>query len=120
MDDIFGDLEGVVNISDDAFVFGTDEADHDKNLAKLMDRFVKNHGVYNYDICEIKKPAITFFGNHYNAMSITPDPPKSTGNHADATTTKHKRNYNTFLGLMNYLAQFLPKFSEKAHDLRDC
>ena len=93
MDDILGDLEGVVNISDDTFVFGIYEADHDKNLAKLMDCSVKNHVVYNYDKCEIKKPAITFFGNHYNAMGITPDPKKKYRESCRCPHHKTKRNY---------------------------
>ena len=31
---------------------------------------------------------------------------------------QNKEELHTFLGLMNYLAQFIPKFSQKAHDLR--
>ena len=117
MDDILGDLDGVVNISDDIFVFGATEAEHDANLARLMQRSVEHNIVFNIAKCEVKKPNITFFGNQYSADGIQPDPKKIQGIQ-DMPTPRTKEELHTFLGLMNDLTQFIPKFAEKAHDLR--
>ena len=72
---------------------------------------------FHYDKCKIKKPTITFFGNRYSTAGIQPDPEKIK-DIQNMPTPRNKEELQTFLGLMNYLSQFIPKFADKTHLVR--
>ena len=76
MDDV---LEGVVKISDGIIVFGRSEEEHGQNLANFINWSAQWKVLFNYDKWEIKKPAITFFGNCYSAAGIQPHRQKIKG-----------------------------------------
>ena len=118
MDEILEGLSGVVGIADDVAVFGATEAEHNHNLLKLMERAKQEGLVFNSTKCSIGNNKISFFGNEYTSEGICPDPKKIEAI-TQIPTPRNKEDLQRFLGLMTYLSQFIPRFSEQAHCLRD-
>ena len=118
MDEILEDLPGVTSIHDDVCVHGKDEEDHDRNLKGLMDRADACGLVFNSDKCDICKPQISFFGNIYSAERIKPDPEKVKAI-KQMPVPQTKEDLQKFLGIMTYIASFIPNFSDKSQPLRD-
>jgi hypothetical protein len=118
MDIILEDLPGVASIADDICVFGTDQADHDTNLIRVMNRAAECGLVLNSSKCEIARDEINFFGNRYTGDGILPDPDKLRDlNNMPKPTSKEE--LQCFLGLMTYLSQHIPNFSSVSKPLRD-
>ena len=116
MDEILEGLNGVVGIADDVAVFGATEAEHNHNLLKLMARAKQEGLVFNSTKCSIGNNKISFFGNEYTSEGIRPDPKKIEAI-TQIPTPRNKEDLQRFLGLMTYLSQFIPRFSEQAHSL---
>ena len=118
MDEILEDLPGVVGITDDVCVHGKDEEEHDRNLKALMDRAKETGLVFSSDKCTIRQPEISFFGNIYSKDGIRPDPAK-VHDIQNMPVPQDKEDLQRFLGMMTYLATFIPNFSEESQPLRD-
>lgn len=118
MDEILEDLEGVVSIADDVCVTGKTEEEHDQNLVNLMERAKSKGLVFNSDKCAIKQESITFFGNVYSAKGISPDPGK-VEDIQEMPAPQNKDELRRFLGMLTYLSQFIPHFSDRCTVLRD-
>ena len=118
MDEILEDLPGVVGITDDVCVHGKDEEEHDRNLKALMDRAKETGLVFNSDKCTIRQPEISFFGNIYSKDGIRPDPAK-VHDIQNMPVPQDKEDLQRFLGMMTYLATFIPNFIEESQPLRD-
>jgi len=118
MDEILENLQGVVGIADDVCVTGRTEEDHDQNLMNLMLRAQEKGLVFNSAKCDIKKKTISFFGNIYTEEGIKPDPAK-VNDIANMPSPTNKDELRRFLGMITYLNQFIPKFSDKSSLLRD-
>uniref|UniRef100_A0A8C2EQ68 Gypsy retrotransposon integrase-like protein 1 n=1 Tax=Cyprinus carpio TaxID=7962 RepID=A0A8C2EQ68_CYPCA len=117
MDQILEGLHGVISIADDVAVCGVDEEDHDRNLTSLMERAVETGLVFNSDKCIIKQQSISFFGNLYTDKGIRPDPAKI-HDIQKMPTPQNKDDLHRFMGMLNYLSPYIPKFADKAHNLR--
>ena len=73
MDRIPARAPGCVGIADDVVENGRDNAEHDKNLLRLM-QVAKEEGlVFNSKKCAIKTSEIVFFGSVYGKDGIKPD-----------------------------------------------
>ena len=118
MDEILEDLPGVVSISDDVCVYGENEEDHDANLIGLMERAAENGLVFNSPKCAIKKRQISLFGNTYSEAGIKPDKSKIQ-DILQMPRPDSKEDLHRFLRMLNYLSQFIPKFADKTHPLRE-
>lgn len=117
MDNITRDLDGVISIADDIIVFGTDDSDHDMNLHNLMQRARENNLVFNPDKCVIKVPEVTFFGTIYGSEGVRPDPAR-TQEINDLPEPNNRQELQSFLGMVQYLAPFLPHLSNMTAPLR--
>ena len=118
MDEILENLPGVVSIADDVCVYGKDENEHDMHLLGLMNRAKEKGLVFNKSKCQIKQNSISFFGNKYTDQGVKPDPAKIQ-DVQNMPIPKDKDELKSFLGLMTYMAQFIPNFAHKAHILRE-
>ena len=83
-----------------------------------MDRAKETGLVFNSDKCTIRQPEISFFGNIYSKDGIRPDPAKVHGIQS-MPVPQDKEDLQRFLGMMTYLATFIPNFSEESQPLRD-
>ena len=99
-DRILARAPGCVGIADDVVVYGRDDAEHDKNLMRLM-QVAKEEGlVLNSKKCSIKTREIVFFGSVYGKDGIRPDPSKIE-DIRKMTTPQDKEDLQRFIGLMN-------------------
>ena len=110
MDAYFGDLnEGTQVIADDVKIHGPDEATHDKHLIQVLNQCRKVSLKLNAEKCIFKATSIPFFG-HVSREGIKPDPKKIEAVKTMMTPTS-KLELQSFLGLCNYLAIYVPSLS---------
>lgn len=117
MDQVLQDLPGVVAIADDITVYGKDEEEHDVNLHRLMTRARERGLVFNPAKCIFKTKEIPFFGSIYAANGVRPDPQKVQAI-TDIRTPECVQDLQSFLGMVTYLAPFIPCLSEHTTPLR--
>ncbi|XP_014663369.1 PREDICTED: uncharacterized protein K02A2.6-like [Priapulus caudatus] len=118
MDNIIGQVPGCVCIADDVVVMGSTEAEHDRNLWKLFETAAKEGLVFNSSKCVVKAKSINFFGTIYSEVGISPDPCKVEDIHA-IPTPQDKEDLQRFLGMMNFLSPYIPKYADQVAILRD-
>ena len=118
MDRILARAPGCVGIADDVVVYGRDNTEHDKNLLRLM-QVAKEEGlVFNSKKFVIKTSEIVFFGSVYGKDGIKPDPSKIEDTRK-MPTPQDRGDLQRFIGLMNYLAAYIPHFADKVSPLRE-
>lgn len=111
-------ITGTLNISDDVIVFGKTQAEHDKALDAVCQKFVESNVTLNKKKCEFNKSSVTFFGFTFSEKGIAPDPKKVEAiKNAPAPTTSS--GVRSFLGMATYCAKFIPKFSDVSAPLRE-
>lgn len=73
--------------------------------------------MFNSEKCAIKQKSISFFGNLYTENGIKPDFAKIR-DIQKMPAPQSKDELHIFMGMLTYLAAYIPKFAEKAHTLR--
>ena len=112
MDQITNRLPGIIAIHDDICVYVKDTTEHDNNLLKLM-QTAQDHGlVFNSNKCSIHQPQISFHGAIFTAQGMKPDPVKVQALQDLPAPHIHKQ-FQSFLGLVNYLQPFIPSIASK-------
>ena len=108
MDTYFGDLnEGTHVIVDDVKIHGPDEATHNIYLIKVLNQCRKVCLKLNAEKCIFKSESIPFFGHVISREGIKPDL-KKMDVIKTMTTPMSKLELQSFLGLCNYLAIYVP------------
>ena len=116
MDDILKcvpctESSGVIWIADDFVVYGSTPEDYDIALHKLMQSAQHNGLVFRPEKCLIRQGEVQFFGMMWNESGMKPDP-KKCDDIKSRKKTKNATELLSFLGLVNYLAPFIPNLSE--------
>ena len=111
------DLEGVVNVMDDILVWGENKEQHDKRLKKLLDRVRSINLKLNKDKCKIGLTEIQYIGHILSASGLKPDPSKIRAI-TEMPQPQDKAALMRFLGMVQYLAKFIPNMSEVSSPLR--
>lgn len=107
-----------MNLTDDIFVWGTDEEDHDKNLHAVLERLSTSGLTLNEDKIELKKKELDFFGLHFSSNGISVQSGKADAI-LNATPPKDAKEVRSFLGLANYCSRFIQDFASLAEPLRE-
>ena len=116
--ELIQDIPGALNISDDVIIFGKTQADHDKALQAVFQRFSDANVTLHKKKCELNKDSITFFGFVFSGDGISPDPKKVEAiKNVEPPTSK--TGVRSFLGMANYCAKFIPSFSDISQPLRE-
>ena len=118
MDMILSGCRGTLSIADDIIVYGIDERDHDRNLHNLMMNARRNGLVFNPQKCVIKTTEVGFFGMVYTTEGVRPDD-KKVREIIDLPSPTNVKELQQFLGMVQYLASFIPNLSDKTSVLRD-
>ena len=118
MDQFLERCPGTIGIADDIIVFGKTEEEHDKNLHHLMQEAASYGLMFNSDKCAIKTDQIIFFGMVYDKHGVHPDPGKVESIKSMEPPT-NKTEVQEFIGMVNYLAPFIPSLSDQTADLRN-
>ena len=116
-------LKGVEVIADDFVTVGYGnttaewQADHDRNVRTFLDRRRERNLRLNKNEARLRQPEIPFIGHILTPQELKPDPWKVNAivHMPDPTDAQSLRR---FLGMVNYLAKFLPWLSEETEVLR--
>ncbi|KAI4903272.1 hypothetical protein NFI96_026804, partial [Prochilodus magdalenae] len=103
----FGDIEGVHIVADDMIIAATSEQQHDKVMSKVMEQAVNVGIKFNPDKIQYKVNTVRFMGH-----VVTPDGVKADESKvqaiSDMPTPTDKQALQRLLGMIKYLAQFIP------------
>ncbi|KAI4884219.1 hypothetical protein NFI96_005617 [Prochilodus magdalenae] len=111
------DLEGVVNIVDDILVWGENMEQHDKRLRQLLDRIRSINLKLNRAKCKIRMTEVSYVGHVLSADGLKPDPEKVRAIQ-DMPEPEDKAALMRFLGMLQYLAKFIPNLAEVSAPVR--
>ena len=102
----------------DVVVYGKTQADHDKALRAVYQKFADINLTLNKSKCEFNKSSLSFFGFVFSKDRISPDPDKVHAIH-NMNRPKSVPEVRSFLGMATYCAKFIPSFSDISQPLRE-
>jgi len=117
MDDTIDGLDGVCHIRDDFIVHGKNDQDHNKHLESLLRRFQDEGLTLNPEKCKFRVSEVEFFGFIYSKDGVRPSPSKIAALQ-NMTPPQNTQEVRSLLGMAQYSAQFIPRFSEITTPLR--
>lgn len=109
--DMLQGIDCVKNISDDIIVYTKDTATHTQILEKVFQRMREYNITANKEKCEFYKDAITFYGHNFSKNGISADEDKVFAI-IEAETPKEVSELRSFLGMAQYIARFIPGYSD--------
>lgn len=117
MRELFGDIQGVYPYFDDLIVTGTDEADHDANLESVLQRARQVGIKFNPTKVQYKQSSVNYLGFQVSSSGVKP-----LAKHIEAITNMprptDRNGVLRILGMIRYLARFLPNLSTNTEALR--
>ena len=118
MNEILSGLPGALCLIDDILIYGSTQAEHDKNLQAVLERIQSAGVTLNKEKCEFGKTIIKFLGHIISPEGISPDPQKTIAvkNMKQPSNVPELRR---FLGMVNQLGKFSPNIAEFTKPLRD-
>ena len=110
MENILGDLEGVICYFDDILIHSKSEQEHKILLDQLKSKLKRAGLELNNEKSEYFKDEIRFLGHIIGKDGIRPDPTKvkAISDLEKPTNVKELRRY---LGMVNYLGRYIPHLS---------
>ena len=117
MSEMFESIEGVEVVVDDILVWGESEEQHDARLTQVLEKARARNLKLNETKCHIKRQEVSYIGHILTKEGLKPDPKKTEAiNNMEAP--KNKEELQRYLGMIMYLAKFIPNLSQSAEPLR--
>ena len=116
-------LPGMYKIADDILIVGRGDtleeanADHDKNLRMFLDRCRERGIKLNPDKLEFKRAEVRFMGHIISRDGLKVDPRKVAAI-AEMPVPDSVESLQRFIGMIKYLARYLPSLSDMTEPLR--
>lgn len=117
MTQVFEGIEGVEVIMDDILVWGSNEVEHDRRLEQVLQQVLQKHITLNPQKCKFKQSEVTYIGHVLTSEGLKPDPNKIEAV-LQMKAPENKTGLQQALGMINYLAKFIPDMSTKTMSLR--
>ncbi|XP_020556682.2 uncharacterized protein K02A2.6 [Oryzias latipes] len=114
---IYEHIPGVETMMDDIIVWGTTREEHDKRLRQVLDKTREVNLKLNKDKCEFGVKTLTFVGDVVSEQGVKPDPKKTSAINSMERPT-NKDEVRRFLGMVTYLAKFVPQLATLTTPLR--
>lgn len=115
--EVFGDIEGIHVVFDDLILAAENEADHDRILRQLLTRARQCNVRFNKMKLQLKVPQVKYLGHLISADGVKADPEKVRAI-VDMPAPSDRKALLRFLGVIAYLAKFLPNCSSLTQPLR--
>ena len=115
--EIIDDLLGCARIQDDILVWSKDKEDHDQNLRAVMDRIQKSGLKLNKSKCGFGLNQLKCCGHIFSDKGIKADPSKIEVI-TNMPTPESPADLRRFLGMVQYLAKFVPNLASNSSALR--
>ncbi|KAK3732304.1 hypothetical protein QZH41_007808 [Actinostola sp. cb2023] len=116
--ELFQDLSGVETDIDDILVWGRTREEHDERLEKTLQRARESNLKLNPDKCKIRRSEVLYIGHVLTTDGVKPDVSKLEAI-TSMPTPEDKHGIQRLLGMVNYVAKFLPNISEVTSPLRE-
>lgn len=116
MEELLAGIEGVVIYLDDVTITAPNDKEHVERLAKVLSRFRTAGLRLRKDKCEFLKPEIEFLGHLVSKDGIKPNPDKVKAI-SEMPPPKDLKQIESFLGMIQYYAKFVPQLSALAAPL---
>ena len=113
----FGDISGALRIFDDIIIGGRDEQEHDFILRKVLTRARERNIKFNRDKIQFRVNKVKYMGEVVSELGFSSDPDKISAIH-NMPTPSCKHDLQRLLGMINYLAKYIPNMSELSAPLR--
>ena len=123
MNEALVNLDGVYVIVDDILVVGKGDsyeeavADHDRKVILLFARLRPEPIKLNPSTTEFKKGQVKYMGHLITEDGVRTDPNK-VRSIAEVNPPENVKQLKTFLGMVTYVAKFIPNLSEISEPLR--
>ena len=111
-------LKGVVNISDDILVYGTDDDDHYTNLEAALQRIRERGLTLNKEKCIFKKRSLIFQGYVFSERGVSPDPAKVAAIQ-EFITPNDASEVRSLLGMTNFCCRVIKNYATLTAPLRE-
>lgn len=117
MTEMLSGIEGVIVYIDDIVIAGRNQAEHDARLQEVLSVLQKNNAKLNEGKCVIGVQELEILGFKVSSTGISPSDDKITSirNFRQPET---KEEVRSFLGLVNFVAHFIPNLSTRSEPLR--
>ena len=116
IEQVLAGLDGVCAIMDDVLVTGANDEEHMQNLDKLFARFTKFGLTVKREKCAFMQDEVVYMGRKLSAKGIQPTQDKVDAIR-QAPAPKNVTELRSWLGMVNFQAQFLPHLSTMLHPL---
>ncbi|XP_039443104.1 uncharacterized protein K02A2.6-like [Culex pipiens pallens] len=110
-------IEGVIVYIDDIVVFGVTKEEHDGRLEEVMAVLRENNATLNKQKCLIGVRQLDILGYNVSAAGISPSEEKI-ASIRNFREPESKEEVRSFLGLVNFVGQFIPHLSTRSEPLR--
>lgn len=114
----FGDIENLTIYFDDFLIAAETEEEHDIAVKKLMERAKKLNIKFNPEKVQYRLPEVEYFGHKFSALGISPLDDRILAIKSLKNPT-NKKTLQKFLGVVNYMRNFIPNLSEETAPLRE-
>ncbi|XP_055844353.1 uncharacterized protein K02A2.6-like [Episyrphus balteatus] len=111
-------IKNVLNVSDDIFIFGKTQTEHDQALEEVFQRLRANNLTVNEKKCVFSQPQLKFFGFVFSKDGIQPDPEK-VAVFEQLKTPNNVSEVRSILGMLNFALPFLPELATHTQPLRE-
>ncbi|MDD9361325.1 MAG: reverse transcriptase, partial [Anaplasma sp.] len=111
-------LDGVVCHIDDILVWAKSREEHDSRLREVLCRLKEKGLTLNRDKCVFAQETVKFLGHVINKDGVTPDKDKIT-TIVDMPPPTNVTELKRFLGMVNFIARFIPNLAIKTGPLRE-
>ena len=117
MSEIFSGIEGVEVIVDDLLIWGKNQQQHDERLKQVLERARQKNLKLNKEKSQIALDEISYIGHILSKEGLKPDPKKVRAI-TEMNRPQNKEELQRFLGMVTYVAKFIPSFSQVSTPLR--
>lgn len=115
--ELFGDIPGVNAVFDDLIIAGATLEEHDETLKKVLERARQNNIKFNQEKFKFRLKSVSYLGHELSEDGLKPDLERVRAI-VKMDDPTNKEELRRFLGMVTYLAQFIPKLSETTAPLR--
>lgn len=115
---LFADIKGLLIYMDDFLIHASSVEEHNQILSRVLER-AKEVGLrFNKGKSNILKTKIKFIGHYFSENGVEPDDVKI-ASILQMPVPTNVQELQRFLGMVNYLGQFIENLSAKNKHLRD-
>jgi hypothetical protein len=118
MTEFFADLPGVEVVMDDLLVHGKDLKQHNERLNRVLQRAQKLNLKLNPEKCNIGLPEVNYVGHRLTSDGLQPTSERISAI-TNMKTPGNLQELESFLGMVAYVAKFIPNLSQRAAPLRE-